>query len=221
MKTLIGPAFLILLCATGCRVGPHYTSPCVEIPDEWKTTETSEDSSVPPAPCITYWWEVFDDETLNALEEQAIESNPTLYMALQRVYEARATTTVAGAGLYPQLALNPTYSNTGELFKIYVPQGLFPMVNPTDSIYRIHQMQYTLPLTMSYELDLWGKVRGQYESALFHAQAEADAYHVAMLTLTTDLASAYYQLKLFETQLALLEGALKIRQQLYDQTHIR
>lgn len=217
MRTLIGVLLLVLGLTSGCRVGPHYTPPCVEVPNEWKATEEITADS----PCVDYWWEIFGDGTLNTLEVQAIESNPNLYAALERVYEARAMTTVAASGLYPHAVINPSYSNTGELFKIYVPQGLFPAINSSDSIYRIHQFQYALPLTMSYEIDLWGKIRGQYESELFNAQAQAEAYHTAMLTLTTDVANAYYQLKILDAQLTIIEATLKVRNNLLELTKTR
>ena len=218
MRTCNKTIFVSLLFfLSACRVGPHYSPPCVEVPDNWKEGVDSSESRQE----ICYWWEVFSDETLNALQAQALENSPTLYGAMQRVIEARALVTIAGAGRYPQATLNPSYTNTGELFKIYAPQALFPIINPSDSIFRIHQLQYLLPLMMSYELDLWGKIRGQFEAAFYDLQAEREAYHVATLTLTTDLANAYFQLQTLDSQMAILEEIVQLRSQFVELTKAR
>lgn len=199
------PLFLFFFIC-GCRVGPRYHPPVVEIPAEWKETE-----KVSHAPTFEgLWWEVFDDEMLNSLEQRVVVANPSLFAALDRVAQARAIAGVDRAALYPQLNLNPSYSNTGQLFKIFLPDNgaLVPGTFPT--IYRIHMLQYTMPLNMSYELDLWGKLRGQFDSAAFNAQAQEENLQIVLLTLTTDLAVNYFKLRSFDTLLLVLENNLDL-----------
>ena len=200
---------LILLLFVGCRVGPQYESPCTEIPEGWKeVTHTKE-------VIVDEWWEVFEDERLRELEQQAIENSPTLYIALERVVEARALAGVVGSNLYPWLSLNPSYDNRAFLMKasIPIPQDV-PFTIP--KIFRVHQVKYLLPLNLSYEVDLWGRLRDQYDAAALNAQAEAEAFEVTRLTLTSDLAISYFQMRGFDTQIDLLKDTIETRQKNYN-----
>jgi outer membrane protein, multidrug efflux system len=210
--------FFVFIIFWGCRLGPRYELPTVDVPDDWKAPHNVDVAT----PNISYWWEIFSDCTLNNLEKIAIENNPNLYVALERVVEARALAGVSGANLYPQLNLNPSYTNTGTLFKIYLPSGIpIPSLTSISSVFRVHEMQYVLPLNLSYEIDLWGKLRGQYESALLNAQAQEDAFYVTLLALTTDLASSFFQLRSLDAQIDLLKETAEVRRHNYDLTKNR
>lgn len=203
-KSLYLLILLVFVC--GCRVGPRYHPPVVETPEEWKEGQEVSQASTFGG----LWWEVFHDEMLNCLEQCAVVSNPHLFAALDRVAQARAVTGVDRSALYPQLNLNPSYTNTGELFKIYLPNDAAFAPGTFPTIYRVHMLQYTMPLNMSYELDLWGKLRGQFDSAVFNAQAQEENLQVALLTLTTDLAVSYFKLRSFDALLLLLENHLDL-----------
>ena len=144
------------------------------------------------------------------MEEQAVQYNPNLYTALQRVEEARALTGVSKADLYPQLNLNPSLTNSVYLFELYGLSGI-PLPTKIPLELRVHAPQYSLPFTVNYELDLWGKLRSQYESALFNAEAQVWAYYTSLLTLTTDLANSYFILRSLDSQIDLLEKTVKDR----------
>jgi outer membrane protein, multidrug efflux system len=204
--------FFFFVILIGCRIGPRYEPPSSLTPEQWKGEHAEASSS----PFITYWWEIFADDNLNALEKMAVENNPNLFAALQKVISARAEAGVKEADLYPQLNLAPSYSNTGTLFKIFLPSGITLPGPPIKTTFRVHQLQYTLPLNMSYELDLWGKLSGRYESAFFNAQAQEEAFYTVLLTLTTDLASAYFQLRSYDTQLDILEKTIETRKNNYQ-----
>ena len=197
---------LLILFVNSCRLGPEYRPPVVETPEEWKQTQELCRGPVFEG----LWWEVFNDPVLNSLEQCAIEANPTLFIALDHVAQARAIAGVDKAALYPQLNLNPSYSNTGMLFKIYLPNGgtFLPGTFPT--IYRIHQLQYALPLNLSYELDLWRKLRGQFDSAVFNAQAQEENLKTALLTLTADVAIDYYTLRMLDLLIETYEENLRL-----------
>jgi outer membrane protein, multidrug efflux system len=199
-------ALFLLLCLSSCRVGPRYQSPNPPAPAEWKAT--AEQTSVAD---VNNWWEIFGDETLNDLMNQAIANNPTLHIALERFVEARAVAGIARADLFPQLNLNPNFSETGTLFKLNgIPTTLFPGLKP---IIRVHELQYALPVTLSYELDLWGKYRGLYLSARYQAEAQAAAFWSAQLSLTADLASHYYNLRTLDAQIDLLQKTVMLRRE--------
>lgn len=209
-KKWTGSVLFFVLLFSGCQLGPRYEPPVTETEEAWKS-DTHANINVPQ---VDYWWEVFSDCTLNELESQALAGNPNLYAALDRVAQARALAGIELADLYPQINLNPVYTNTGILFKIFAPKGVFPVAD--DSIlkrpFRIHQQLYTLPFNMNYELDIWGKLRGQYRSALYATEAEKEKFHAIMLTLTADVASSYFQTRLLDTQIEIVHkniGLLK------------
>lgn len=201
MRNLSLAGMLLFAMVCSCRLGPQYTPPEVSVPEQWKG------ETVECTPCVDYWWEVFEDETLSELIWCALENSPNLYAALEKVVEARALAGVSGADLYPQLTLNPAYSTTGELFKLFLP-GTIPNGFNFPSVFRIHQMVYNLPLNLSYQLDLWGKLHSQYDAAFFTAEAQEEAFHTAQLTLTTDLASDYFLMRSLDAQIEVLEGTL-------------
>ena len=191
---------LLILCM-GCRLGPKYQLPPTETPENWKN---EAEECCKETPCFTgLWWEVFGDCILDGLEASALLNNPNLFAALDRVAQARAIAGVNRAALYPQVTLNPSYSNQGLLFKIYLPSGasLLPGATDLETPFRIHQLQYTLPFTMNYELDLWGKLAGQYDSAYYNAEAQGENYQTALLTLTADVASTYFQIRSLDAQI--------------------
>lgn len=188
----------ILLLQTGCKVGSTYSAPAIDQPPTWKN-----DSSASVEACYAdYWWEVFNDPRLNALELEALSKNYDLKIAFNRVQEARALMKAAKAELYPQLYLNPSYRNEGILYESYT-NGV---------IRRAHELLYQLPFSLSYEADLWGKIREQYQAACENWEGDIEAYHSTMLILTTELATVYYQLRTFDDQIDLLETTIQCRE---------
>lgn len=209
---------LFLLIVSGCRVGPHYEPPAATVPEEWK----NDQPCVTHAPFVDFWWEVFADDTLNELEQSAVQNNPTLFVALQRVFEARALACVEASNLYPQLFINPSYTNQEALFQANLPSGInIPGLSGGIPPFRVHQLQYLLPLNLNYELDLWGKLRDNYDAAAFHADAETEAYFSSMLSLTADLASTYFQMRTLDATIDFLIANIETRQKNYDLTQAR
>jgi len=209
--------FFIIAFCTGCRFGPDYRPPVVEVSDGWK--HGLNDSS--PVPFTGIWWEVFNDETLNSLEATAVLNNPNLFAALDRVAEARAVVGVDRAALYPQINLLPSYSNTGELIKLYIPTGLFPSTFTQANLntpFRVHELIYNLPFTMSYELDLWGRLSGQYDSAILSAEAQQEDFNTSLLTLTADVATSYFQIRSFDRQVLVLQENIEELRKYLDLT---
>src|SRR5688500_16182339 len=138
MKKLTQFILLYSLFATGCRVSPPYEPPCVPIPEGWKTLP---DTAL--VPIVDEWWEVFNDDLLNSLEQEVIENNHDLFRALERVAEARALAGIEGANLFPQISLDPSFTQTGLLFKIFLPSAVDnPAFANIPPVFRVHQRQY-------------------------------------------------------------------------------
>ena len=198
----------------GCSVGPSYSPPDVDVPAAWKNNSENcrSDQDTDQFVYLDYWWEIFSDEQLNELEKWAIEHNRDLYVAFERIQEYRALVGIAAADLYPQLNLSPLYTNTGELIKNYA--------NPNSAIasslnlapFRAHELFYFFPLTLSYEVDLWGKIRDQYCYAKYNWYAQQEDYDAVLLSLTSAVASVYYQLRALDAQIDLLSSIFKTRE---------
>jgi outer membrane protein, multidrug efflux system len=211
--------WFILLCTIGgtsCSVGPDYVPPPVKVPSTWKNNQeqccqTLEADNNCDLIYLDHWWEVFEDEKLNELENLAIENNRDLFVAFKRIEQARALMGIAASDFYPQITFNPQSTNTGELVKNYVsPTSL--EANLPHPPFRAHEVFYYFPFNLSYEVDLWGKIRDQYASAKYNWLAKKEDYEAVMLTLTSNLATAYYQLRTADAESDLLQKTLKTRQ---------
>jgi len=186
---------------TGCMVGSKYNPPAIDAPQDWKNNSSADSNTS----YRDYWWEVFDDPLLNELEQEVLQKNYDLRIAFSRVQEARALMKAAKAELYPQLYLNPSYSNEGVLYESY-SDGV---------IVRAHEMLFLWPFNLSYEADLWGKIRSRYLATRENWEGQIDAYNWIMLILTADLATVYYQLRTMDAQIDLLEATIQSREKAF------
>lgn len=157
--------------------------------------------------CIQKWWEVFNDPCLNQLEERAVMCSPEIALAIQRLAEARALTCVEKSAISPQVTFNPLYNNTSTLFQFYGPTAALQLLSLSKRVFRIHSLQYFLPVNLNYELDLWGKLRGQWESAWHTAEAECWDRQVVWLSLTSELATSYFTLRYLDAQILLYQAS--------------
>lgn len=197
MRRLIGLAGLVLLSA--CNVGPKYKRP--DVPqakasgDYKENTAGSDDSQAGgwrkanPSDAMLRgkWWEIFGDPALNAFEERVQRDNQNIKVAFEAYAQARALVRVTKAGLYPQVSLGASANAKGN------NQGTIPT--------------YGIPLSASWEPDLWGKIRNQILQTENLAQVSAASLANEMLSEQAGLAQFYFQLR---GQDALLE--------LYDRT---
>ncbi len=225
----IFPAWL-----TSCSVGPPYDPPSIDVPSNWKNKQETKCSGYERDEngefiYLDHWWQVFHDEKLEELETEAIDNNRQLLIAYERVQEARELMGIAAANFYPHITLNPLTTNTVELTKNYLNSAALTtpttgqnnlmncaanntLNSATGTAFRAHEVLYSLPVNMSYQVDLWGKIRDQYQAAKYNWLSQKNDYDVVMLTLTSNLAIAYYQLRAADAQIDLLLKTLKTRQ---------
>jgi multidrug efflux system outer membrane protein len=206
-----GTAAVLILGAlflTGCAsVGPDYKQPTNAVPTAYKSLATNEFGAWKEGkPLDTVpkgaWWELFNDETLNELEQRAAASNQDLKAAVARVEQARASARVARAELLPTLDANPGWRR-----ERYSP-------NQEPSFGSITADTIRAPLDLSYEIDLWGRVRRRFEGARADAQGSLAAMHGVLLTLQTDLAQNYFSLRALDAEIATVRGQVGLREQL-------
>jgi multidrug efflux system outer membrane protein len=175
-------------------VGPNYVRPAVEQPGRFKSQADTEAASALP----TEWWRLYHEPELDQLIATANASNQSLRQAVARVDQARALARVAGSFLYPSLAVNPTYErlrSSGTRDSTITGQRVQRGVDVDD---------WLIPFDLTYEIDVWGRVRRSFESARAQAAASADDVAVVQLTVQTDVARDYFLLRSLDEQAEIL-----------------
>jgi multidrug efflux system outer membrane protein len=143
------------------------------------------------------------------LEAQAAQSNQGLKAAITRVDQARSTARVARADLLPSLSADPSYTR----------QRYSPNANP--SFGNTTANTFSAPLDLSYEVDLWGRVRRGFESARADAQASLATYFNVLLTLQSDVAQNYFALRSLDAEIATVNGTVGLRKEQVKLVHDR
>lgn len=191
---LMAAAAAVSLALTGCVVGPDYKKPQAVVPPNWnwKLAEPQDQA------IKTDWWQLFGDPALNQLETEATGANQQLRVAVARVDQSRAAARTTASRFYPQLSLDPSVASFHTQLN-HVPSELTATA-------------YTVPLDLSYEVDLWGRVRRSFESAHADAEATVADYYNVLLTLHGDVAVNYFQLRQLDAQIELLQETLALRQ---------
>jgi len=182
-------------------VGPDYRPPTNSVPEAYKAAELGQWQEGHPLDNVPKgnWWEVFNDTNLNDLESQALMANQNLKAAVARVDQARATARVARADLMPNLNADPSYVR-----QRYSPNQ-FPNFGAATA------NTWTAPLDLSYEIDLWGRVRRGFESARADAQGSVAAFANILLTLNSDVAQNYFRLRALDAEIATVSGTVGLR----------
>jgi len=205
-------AFLAgVMLLAGCAVGPKYVRPTAEVPPDYK--EAAEWKTAQPRDEIAKgkWWEIYSDTELNSLEEQVTLANQDLKAAAARFEQARAAIRINRAPLYPSVTANPSVSQNRQ-------SQNQPLVSATS---RINYTIFELPVDVSYEPDLWGRVRHSVEAARSEAQATAADLANVDLSLHAELAADYFQLRGLDSQKQLLDSTVVSYQKALDLTQSR
>ena len=188
---------LVLLTAllTGCApVGPNYQRPDLAPPGSYRFAEqTSQAASIADAP----WFQVFDDPALQALIKEAIANNLDLKVALSRLNEARARAGIAKSYLYPQVDGVGSYGASGVTSSQDSDDG---SVNQTAAY----------GFRLSWELDLFGRLRRQQEAAQAIALATEQGRRGVLVTLVGDVATNYFLLREIDLQIEIARQTLRI-----------
>jgi multidrug efflux system outer membrane protein len=187
----------IIACLSGCQPSSKYMETGTLVPEKWKHSENPNKS----IPNVTNWWEVFEDEKLNEIECQALRNNKDIYIAFERILQAKALAGIAKSETYPQLDLEPFYTNEGILWMKFAPTRIL----------REHRRRNQIPFVLNYELDLWGKLEKTYQAAFLTLEAEKQAFNTSILILTTDLASSYFQIRTLDADIYFLNKILQSR----------
>jgi NodT family efflux transporter outer membrane factor (OMF) lipoprotein len=181
-------------------VGPDYAKPSVPMTpaykeaDGWKVAEPSD--SLPRG----RWWEIFGDPELHALEERVTAANQNLKIAEARLSAARAMVRLNRAGLFPTISTSVGASSLRR-------SGNQPFFS--SSVNSGSSGDLFVSLDMSYEIDLWGRIRRSVAAAREEAQATQADLETARLSLQAELAMDYFELRAADAQKQLLDETVK------------
>jgi multidrug efflux system outer membrane protein len=181
------------LALSGCKMGANYERPVMPSPPEYRFVEAaSQAQSLADAP----WFQVFDDPVLQALIREAIDRNLDLRVALAHVEEARAHAGVAKSYLYPQVDGTANYG----------VRGASSTAEDDDTT---HQSG-TFGFRLSWEIDLFGRIRRGREAAVALALASEQGRRGVLVTLVGDVATNYFLLRELDLQLVIARETLRL-----------
>lgn len=207
----------LVVCVTSlqaCLLGPDYHKPDSSVPQNWDTMTMQGETTgllvtVESVPEVS-WWQMFENEELNHLIEQALERNHDLRQAGFRVLEARALAQGAGAGLYPNLSVNGSYVRVrrSETFLVSPTSGTAPGFAPPGANFNL----WNASLDLRWELDLWGRIRRSQEAFSAEAFASEMNRRAIVLSLISEVGQGYFRLREFDEQLEIAKHNLALQQ---------
>ncbi len=201
---------LTVLFLCGCTVGPKYVQPTTEVPADYKEMGNWKPAEPSDAISKGKWWEVYGDSQLNGLEDQISVSNQNLKAAQAQFTAARAALKISRSDFFPTITVNPLASRLRQ-------SDNAPLRGTGPSTYN----DFQLPVDVSYEPDLWGRVRRTVEASRSEAQATAADLANVSLSLHAELALDYFQLRGLDAQKQLLDFTVVSYQKALDLTRTR
>jgi multidrug efflux system outer membrane protein len=200
--TLIFLSTLSVAFASIPSVGPDYARPSTPAAPPFRDADNLGTwKAAAPADALARgeWWKLFGDPTLDGLEDRALASNQDLKATAARVEQSAAAAGLTRSALWPQVSLDPAM--TRERFSPTTANA-YPTTVAND---------FSVPLVASWEIDVFGRVRRQYESARAEADASASTFESVRLSLTADLAADYFSLRGLDRESAILRDTVALR----------
>ena len=186
-------SILLALVLSGCMLGPNYSRPDVDVPGDWRLSlENAADVANVP------WWEQFQDPVLNEYVETALEKNKDLRIAVAVVDEYYARLGITRSELFPQLGAQ------GAAARIRSSTSFLPSSQGVDRDFNA----FVLAFTLSYEVDIWGRIRRATEAAQAELLGQEDAQRAVILTLVSSVASTYIELLELDKRLEIAKQTL-------------
>ncbi|KHE03014.1 RND transporter [Pantoea stewartii] len=214
---------LLTLSLAGCSVGPDYQAPKPQLPGSYHALDSQERSKPQTSAVDTRWWRNFNDPQLDSLIARAIAGNLSLQQTVLRIAGAREQLSQAQGGLFP--SLNGSAKVTRQQLGL---EGLLKANGVNDQVDGTVASQLnglTQPVTLyqgsfdaSWELDLWGKVRRQIESANAQQQAAIEQRNDALVSLEAEVVRAWLQLRGAQATVNTLQQQIAVADQTWQLT---
>ena len=194
-RSCVAGALCMTILLGGCHVGPPYTPPApsaITAPNYKESTVNFQDqegwkvASPQDAMIRGKWWEIFNEPELNALEEQLIVDNQTLKASFDSFMEARAAIAEARAQYYPTISVGPSWNRSHSSANLR---------NSSQANTGTTSTLWSLPLSVSWTPDFWGKIRNEVRSAEYAAQVSAADLELQKLTEQATLVQYYFEIR--------------------------
>ena len=200
----------------GCNVGPRYTRPVMPAPPAFKESgpqQAADGSTWKPAQpqdaaLRGKWWEIYQEPELNALEDKLNISNQNIAQSYANFVAARAQIQQARSSYYPTMSVGASYSRS----RSPQSQSGSSSANPNSNL-------FNLPFDVSWEPDLWGRVRNTVHQQSYAAQVSAADLENLKLTEQANLAVSYFQLRGQDALEELYQKTVEVDQQSLELTH--
>jgi NodT family efflux transporter outer membrane factor (OMF) lipoprotein len=195
----------------GCTVGPDFAAPNPHLPDNTTFSGQAISDVHLPAPTDPAWWNVFGDPILTNLENQVAAANLDVRTATIRIAASRYQRGITASAEFPGINGDARYQR-----ELYSNNGIISLIGPLlgpagASGVNIQPVnEYTVGLDMSWELDLWGRVRRQVESADAQVDQAEDNRRDALVSSLAELARDYIQLRGTQEQIRIAENKVKV-----------
>ena len=202
----MGPvtAVTVLLTVSGCTVGPNYTRPDLNLPDQWAAAD-----SAPADPnLLSQWWTTFDDATLNTLIERADVNNLDLKAALARLDQSHALRAYASGENLPTIDATGSYTRSR-----YSQNGL-------NAVPGEHSL-YSAGFDAAWEIDLFGRIRRSVESAQAAFEQSIEDYRDVRISLYAEVARNYIELRTAQARIRYAVANIDIQQKTLELTQNR
>jgi multidrug efflux system outer membrane protein len=206
-KSIWLSAVLLAGCTIGCNVGPGYKRPSAQVPDTWKGEGPWQAATPKDAIPKGAWWQIFHDAELDRLELELMQANQSLTAAQDRLSQARSQARISSSAYFPQVSADPS----GLREEVSSSRAFATTSKPPFT-----QNNFTVPFSVSYELDLFGRVRRNLEAANASLQASAADLENVRLVLTAELAADYFNLRELDREAGVVRQSVDIQQKGLD-----
>ncbi|HJV65923.1 MAG TPA: efflux transporter outer membrane subunit [Geomonas sp.] len=210
-----------------CSVGPDYVRPTplpesAPVPVAFKETAGWKVAQPSDGKLDQHWWELFNDPVLSALEEHVVVSNQNIAAAEAQFRQAKALIREARAGYFPTITAGPSVSHSfqgGSGLSATTSTGSAVTTNPRSG--GATSTSYSLPVDLSWEVDVWGRIRRTVEANTASAQASQADLAAAQLSAQAELAQDYFLLRSQDLQIKLLNDTVASYQKAVELTRNR
>lgn len=196
-----GIKYIVFLFLAGCAVGPNYQTPEVALPESFGEFHQKDEVD---ELALKRWWTTFNDPLLDVLVHEALSQNYDLKIAVEKVNEVRALYQIEAADFYPKVDM------TAEERRTRISQTLFDsrLLGPP------YQNLYKVGFDASWEIDIFGKLRREKETAYYEYEAEINSARDVYITLLSELASTYIEIRSYQQRIALSKRDIYIQKEL-------
>ena len=200
-------AWLCLATQAACTVGPDFHPPAVSAPTVWGQERSDVASRTVGTDIDPAWWRSFNDATLTSLVSRLVAQNLDLKAAAERVLQGRAQVQVVRSQGLPQLSGQESYKRDGQS-----PKGFISLIEPAPGAPTEYDL-FNNGASVSWELDLFGRVRRSTEAARADTLAALENRRGLALSLLAELAQDYLQLRGVQAQRSIAERNLQVAEQ--------